>query len=108
MRLNASGILLEQQSEGCKLTAYLDTSGIPTIGWGSIYITTNGKLRRVLLGDTITQAQADAMWLETENENEGHLNAMLKATVNDNQYAAIMDFMYQFGLVIYRHLHYLG
>lgn len=43
--------------EGCKLVAYQDVRGIWTIGWGH----TQG----VHLGQTCTQAQADA-WLESD------------------------------------------
>ena len=38
--------------EGCRLTAYLDTVGVPTIGYG--------HTKGVRLGDEITQAEADA------------------------------------------------
>jgi len=44
--------------EGCKLKAYLDGGGVPTIGYGHI--------KGIQLGDTCTQAQADA-WLDEEN-----------------------------------------
>ena len=44
--------------EQCRLRAYRDAVGIPTIGWGMTYYPDG---RRVKIGDTITQAEADAM-----------------------------------------------
>ena len=44
--------------ESCKLKAYLDSVKVPTIGWGMTYYPDG---RKVKLGDTITQAEADRM-----------------------------------------------
>jgi GH24 family phage-related lysozyme (muramidase) len=49
--LSQNGINLIKSFEGCRLTAYVDTSGVLTIGYGH----TGG----VTKGQTITQAQAD-------------------------------------------------
>lgn len=97
MRTTTEGISLIQASEGCRLSAYLDTSGIPTIGYGSIYITANGKLRRVVMGDALTQAQADEMFMSEISEREAQLTPLLKVAVSDNQFSALMDFLFQFG-----------
>ena len=57
MTPSATCIALTQRFEGCKLVAYPDSNGIPTIGWGH----TAG----VQLGDTCTQEEADG-WLMHE------------------------------------------
>ena len=55
MQISAKGLAFIRQWEGCKLTAYMDGGGVWTIGVGS----TAG----VHEGQTITQAQADALLL---------------------------------------------
>lgn len=45
--------------EDCRLSAYRDAVGIPTIGWGMTYYPDG---RRVKIGERITQAQADSMF----------------------------------------------
>ena len=52
MKTGKKGFSIIKKYEGCQLKAYLDPVGIPTIGYGH----TSG----VRLGQTITQAQADA------------------------------------------------
>lgn len=44
--------------EQCRLKAYKDAVGVPTIGWGMTYYPDG---RKVALGDEITQSQADDM-----------------------------------------------
>ena len=48
------------RSEGCRLKAYRCPAGVPTIGWG--------HTRGVKMGDTCTQEQADAWFLEDLSE----------------------------------------
>lgn len=47
-----------KEFESCKLVAYKDAVGVPTIGYGTTYYP---DLKPVKLGHTCTQAQAD-MW----------------------------------------------
>lgn len=52
------GAALARQFEGCRLRAYLPTPrDRPTIGWGLTFYPDG---RAVAMGDSITQAQADA------------------------------------------------
>lgn len=80
--------------EGCRLSAYRDVAGIPTIGYGR---TTNVKM-----GDTCTQEQADA-WLaeEVETFRRGVRGAVL-VPLNENQLAALTSFAYNCGLAAFR------
>lgn len=56
MNIGSKGINLIKSYEGCRLEAYLCPSNVWTIGWG--------HTKGVYKGQTITQAQADAMFLE--------------------------------------------
>ena len=53
MKTSQRGIDLIKQFEGLELTAYHCSAGVPTIGYG--------HTRGVSLGDTCTEAQAEAM-----------------------------------------------
>lgn len=51
-----------KHSEGCRLEAYLDTEGVPTIGWGSVRYaragqvgTGQGTTRHVARGDAVRE-----------------------------------------------------
>jgi lysozyme len=79
--------------EGLRLQAYLDTSGVPTIAVGEIYI--NG--RRVVMGDTITKEMAETMFDADLAQRERQLNELVTADLNDNQYAGLMDWFWEFG-----------
>lgn len=76
--------------EGCKLTAYLCPRGVWTIGFGH----TGVDVYKFL---TITQAKADAL-LAQDIAVMGHLvEDLVKATLNDNQFAALVVFTFNVG-----------
>ena len=80
--------------EGCKLEAYLDGGGVPTIGYG--------HTKGVKLGDKITQQQADA-WLDEEVPE--YFFGILSVThvgLNPNQLAALTSLVYNIGLNAYK------
>jgi lysozyme len=85
-----AGLGLVKTSEGCKLTAYLCPAGIPTIGYG--------RTRGVKLGQSCTQAQADA-WVEQEyDEFEAGVRKLVKVPLTANQLGALTSFAYNLGL----------
>jgi len=69
--------------EGLRLNAYLDSGGVPTIGWGSI---TNLDLNRpVQMGDKIDEPTA-YRWLRLEiaSKRDG-VKKLVKVPINQNQ-----------------------
>lgn len=89
-RINKAGLDLLKSFEGCKLNAYLDVGGIPTIGWGH-----TGP--EVVIGMTMTQSQADGT-LEKDLEKYYVLDHYLEEEVNENQYSALVVLAYNIGL----------
>lgn len=80
--------------EGCKLHAYLDGGGVPTIGYG--------HTKDIKLGDTCTQEQADK-WLEEEsNEFTFGILSYVNVGLNPNQLEALTCFVYNIGLEAFR------
>lgn len=93
MRTSQNGIDLIKSFEGLELIAYPDpgTGGDPwTIGWGH-----TGS--EVVPGLVITLAQAEQILQSDIQRFEPRLNALLKVSANQNQWDALMSFIYNLG-----------
>lgn len=88
-RTNNAGISLIKLFEGLRLNAYLDSVGIPTIGYGHTY--------RVQLGMSITQDAADLLLAMDLYDSERSVSSLVTAPLTDNQYAALVSFTYNLG-----------
>jgi len=97
MRSSLRGIKLLHDREGCVLTAYKDTVGVWTIGYGMTFFP-NGT--RVKQGDKITQKQADDMFATVlENNFEKPLDkVLLGIDLNQDQYDALVSFAFNLGV----------
>lgn len=86
--------------EGFRSKAYLDPVGIPTIGYGTIKYP-NGK--RVQLGEEITEPEA-AVFLRMHIEDHAvpYVKRYVKVPLNENQYSAILSFIYNLGAGAFR------
>jgi lysozyme len=71
--ITEDGLALIRHFEGCKLSAYKDTAGILTIGYGHTKGVKQGE---------ITQEQADQFLLDDLKDAESRLNSLLKAEIN--------------------------
>jgi lysozyme len=81
---------LVRQFEGCRLQAYADSVGVPTIGVGH----THG----VRLGDRCTVQQAD-VWLTQDLEDAAAGVAMLvKVPLTQGQFDALTSFVFNLGV----------
>lgn len=90
MKISPAGVKIIKDFEGCRLKAYLDGGGVPTIGWGS----TGG----VKLGDTLTQAEADALFDTEIRIYEAGVNRLVKVPITQNEFDALCSFAYNVGL----------
>jgi lysozyme len=98
-----AGIALIKEFEGCHLQAYPDplTGGKPiTIGWGN---TCKRDGSEWVLGDSITQQEADSLLLDTINQQ--FLPSLQKiptwTQMSDNQKGAILSFAWNLGANFY-------
>lgn len=87
--INAAGLDLIKNFEGCVLTAYLDAVGVPTIGWGHTL--------DVQMGQTITQAQADNFLAMDLHASEAVVNNAVSHNLTPNQFAALVSFEFNTG-----------
>ena len=83
-------------NEGLRLKAYIDPVGIYTIGWGNIFNYT--KNRPVQKGDTITKAEAQLFFDIHMQGIVAGLKKLLKVNVNENQFNALLSWVYNFNL----------
>lgn len=80
---------LVRQFEGCKLQAYLDSAGIPTIGVG--------HTRGVKMGDRCSQEQAD-LWLTQDLDDAGAAVASLvKVPLTQNMFDSLTSWVFNLG-----------
>lgn len=86
----SKAIELIKRFEGCELKAYVCPSGIPTIGYGQ----TEG----VRMGMQITKEEAERMLSSDLKFRSTQLFRLLKVPVTDNQFSALLSFVYNVGL----------
>jgi lysozyme len=95
MKSSDSGIRLIQEFEGLRLTSYLCSAGVATIGYGATYYQDGSKVK---LGQTITRDQADQLLKDHLKEFEGSVLGLLNTTkVNQNQFDALVSFCFNLG-----------
>lgn len=95
MRASENGINLIKQFEGCRLTAYQDSVGVWTIGYGWTQAI-DGK--PVAKGMVITQQKADDLLKQGVVQYENGVNSLVKVQLNQNQFDALVDFAYNLGV----------
>tara|TARA_S200002703_G_scaffold151447_1_gene150884 strand:+ start:254 stop:691 length:438 start_codon:yes stop_codon:yes gene_type:complete len=89
MNISKEGIDLIKHFEGCRLEAYEDAVGVPTIAYG--------RIKDVKIGDSCTQAQAEA-WLDEElHEYEGYINDAVTVALTQNQFDSLVSWVYNLG-----------
>lgn len=86
--INDAGLKLVESFEGLRLTAYQDSVGVWTIGYG--------HTKGVTQGQTITQQQAEAFLQQDLGVAEAAVNG-LGLTLTDNQFAALVSFTFNLG-----------
>lgn len=85
-----------REFEGFRPNAYLDSGGVPTIGFGSTY--NYSAKRKVQLGDTITITDA-TNWMQFEFQEVIRLaNVYIHQPLNKFQATAICDYIYNRGI----------
>lgn len=89
MNISNDGLDLIKAHEGCKLDAYLDGVGIPTIGYGHI--------KGVQIGQTITQEDADAFLQDDVQSAIKCVNNSVTGGITQGQFDALCSFVFNLG-----------
>ena len=94
MQTSEKGIALIKQFEGCKLTAYQDSVGIWTIGYGWTQ-PVDGKPIRA--GMTIKQETAERLLKTGLVSYESDVSRLVKVGLTQGQFDALVSFTYNLG-----------
>lgn len=94
MKTSRSGIELIKKWEGCRLTAYQDSVGVWTIGYG---LTSAADIISVVKGLTITQDQANQYLVEALGKYEAEVSKALTRTPWQSQFDAMVSLCYNIG-----------
>ncbi|EGQ5285089.1 lysozyme [Enterobacter hormaechei] len=94
MQTSEKGIALIKQFEGCKLTAYLDSVGVWTIGYGWTQ-PVDGKPIRA--GMTIKQETAERLLKTGLVSYESDVSRLVKVGLTQGQFDALVSFTYNLG-----------
>jgi lysozyme len=90
MKISDQGIELIQRFEGCRLGAYKDAVGVPTIGYGHTH--------DVKMGDYITQEEAEELLHKDIAQFEECVNKMFAGvTLVQTQFDALVSFAFNLG-----------
>ncbi|EOW2960073.1 lysozyme [Escherichia coli] len=94
MQTSDKGIALIKQFEGCKLTAYQDSVGVWTIGYGWTQ-PVDGKPIRA--GMTINQETAERLLKTGLVSYESDVSRLVKVGLTQGQFDALVSFTYNLG-----------
>ena len=94
MQISDKGIALIKQFEGCKLTAYQDSFGVWTIGYGWTK-PVDGKPIRA--GMTIKQETAERLLKTGLVSYESDVFRLVKVSLTQGQFDALVSFTYNLG-----------
>jgi lysozyme len=96
MTTGDKGISLIKRFEGFRAKRYLCPAGKPTIGYGHVILPGDpGWLQDA--DATLTEVQASALLLDDLPEREGVVNFHVIVPLNQNQFDALVDFVYNLG-----------
>lgn len=94
--IKEAGLKLIKSFEGLRLKPYLCSAGVPTIGYGSTYY--QDKKKVTLKDQPISEATAEMLLQVNLKEFENRVENMVKVSINDNEFDALVCFAYNIGI----------
>ena len=89
MKISENGLELIKKFEGCETTAYQDSVGVWTIGFG--------HTKGVEEGQTCSIEDAESMLANEMDEYEGYINNMVKVDLQQHEFDALVAWVYNLG-----------
>ena len=95
-KIDNEGFALITKWEGLKLTPYLCSAGVPTIGYGSTRYTNGTRVK--LTDKAITKGEAFTLFCDTIKAYEKAVFTLTPDEINQNQFNALVSFCYNLGV----------
>ena len=89
MKIGNKGLEMIKHFEGLELNAYQCAAGVCTIGYG--------QTKAIQPGMVITEETANDMLVEELEEYENYINTMVKCPLSQNQFDALVSWVYNLG-----------
>lgn len=89
MKIGTKGLEMIKHFEGLELNAYQCAAGVWTIGYG--------HTKGVQKGMVISEDTANEMLVEELNEYENYINTLVNVELNQNQFDAMVSWVYNLG-----------
>ena len=96
MKISDRGLALIKQAEGFVAVVYKDQAGLPTIGYGHL-LTERDKRTKRFAGKSLTQEDATELLREDVAVAESAIAELVTATLSQNQFDALCDFVFNLG-----------
>ena len=94
-QINVDGLKIVKDFEGLELTAYQDSVGVWTIGYGH---TAAAGPPEVYPGQTITEAEAEEILKRDLRLFEKGVRDLVPVSISSNQFSALVSFSFNVGL----------
>ena len=96
MKTSKAGLDLIKQFESFRAAPYLCSAGVPTIGYGTTVYPNGIKVK--LSDQKITQQLAESFLQHHVNAIEKDVSKLVKVTLTQNQFDALVSFAYNVGI----------
>jgi lysozyme len=94
MQVSANLITVLKNRESLRLTAYADSGGVWTIGWGATSYESGAKVKK---GDVITRERAEQLLGYHIGIAASAVNSQVKTDLTQGQFDALVSFLYNVG-----------
>ncbi|MFP5075159.1 lysozyme [Neisseria sp. WLZKY-1] len=102
LKLDDTGYALIERLEGSRRAAYKDSASIPTIGIGFIRYTLGARAgQRVKMGDTPTDAEIKAEFLNQVQTYEAAVRQYVRAPLTQSQFNACVSLCYNIDVTAF-------
>jgi len=92
MKTSQKGLTLIKKYEGFSDKEYICPAGKPTIGYGHVILPSEH------FPSTITKEEAETLLKKDLQPREKSLNILVKVSINQNQFDALMSLIYNIGV----------
>lgn len=96
MKIDKRGLDLIKEFEGLKLSPYLCSAKVPTIGYGNTFYENGTKVR--MTDPPITRQRADALLILIADRFSTQVKDLVKKPITQNQFNALVSFAFNVGV----------